>query len=660
MATPAPRVLLHTAQAGVLLLLLTPFVVIDTIYPFVVGKALYWRTLVEIVFALWVLLALWVPACRPPRSWLLGLIGIGFVCSLLAAFFGVSLQRSVWSTYERMLGIVHEGHMLAFAIVVVALFQGGARPGAKLHMLLNLNLGASAVLGLLAATRFFELDVPFYGRLPEQYLPRIGGALGNPTWLASFAAMNGTFALGFLARSFLTGSASPERRWARLFWLATAALNYFALALASSRGALLGLLAASVFLAFGGLLAFTRIRPWRLTLGFIGASVLATALVLMALPALTNAASEGAYSQLSEDGTEPLPIVGVYLQDRSARSRLAVWQASLEGFAERPLFGWGPENFIAVFGKFQPGTVKEIVAHDRPHNKPLEEATTKGLPGVASYLGLWLFAFYVVLRASRRLPPPERVLALFAGAALICYFVQSLTLFDTVATNMQCILLFCYVAWVETELRRVADASAARRSRLATIVERWRASAAERLRATIGNRAAEIPAVLRIVVAGATIALVVAGLLVNQRILSAASILKGETMDILEEGIAAFRPLAAGEPRLSYFANVRAYWRTMRVQHPAEARRVLGVLDAERQAAVAAEPENWVLHHFLAWAYLMVSTSEPSYKALAEHHIHRTYELAPKQLLMRTTGKLPRPPSAKAPSSGPPSDGRGH
>ena len=634
--TPMAKMLLDAARVGVLLLLLTPLIVADTIYPFVVGKALYWRTLVEIVFALWVLLALWVPACRPPRSWLLGLLGIGFVCSLLAAFFGVSPQRSFWSTYERMLGAVNEAHMLAFAIVVVSLFRGGARPGAKLHMLLNLNLGASAVLCLLAAARFFELDVPYYGSLPERHLPRIGGALGNPGWLALFAAMNGTLALGFLARSFLIESASSGRHWARLFWLVTAALNYFALMLASSRGAFLGLLAASAFLAFGGLLAFTRIRPWRLTLGFVGAGTLAIALVLLALPMLTDAAADGAHSRLSEDGTEPFPVAGVYFQDRSARSRLAVWQAGLEGFAARPFFGWGPENFITVFGKFQPGTVKQIKVHDRPHNKLIEEAATKGLLGLASYLGLWLFAFYVVLRASRRLPPPERVLALCAGAALTCHFVQSLTLFDTVITNIQYILFLCYVAWIETTLRSTAGTATS---------SRWRTSAAERLRAILSNCSAKILAVPRIAVAGAAIALAVAGLLVNQRILSAALIWgSGTTIPITEESIAAFEPLA-GAPRLSYFVRVRENWRMIRMQHPTEAKRLLRTLDAEAKAAVAAEPENWVLHHALAWTYLTVAASEPDYKALADHHIRRTYELSPRQQLIRARGEPPPRPS---------------
>ena len=309
MTAPVAQALRYTACACVVLLLLTPLVVTrDTIYLYVVGKALYWRTLVEIAFTMWAVLALWVPAYRPPRSWLLGLVGAGVACSLLSASFGVSTERSLWSSYERMLGVVNELHMLAFVVVVVSLFRGASRSGSALHMLMNVNLGVSALVGLLAVGRFLELGVPFYGSLPELHLPRVGVPLGNPTWLAAFVVMNGTLALGFLVRSFLTGAASPLRHWARLFWLAAAVLNYVALALTSSRGALLGLVMAVAFLAFGGLLAFTRVRLWPLVLGFLGAAAIAIA-ALLALPAFID---PHASSRLTEDGTEPIPIVGTY------------------------------------------------------------------------------------------------------------------------------------------------------------------------------------------------------------------------------------------------------------------------------------------------------------------------------------------------------------
>ena len=72
------NLLQHCAAAGVQrftlfgvlgLLLLTPFIVTPaTVYPFVVGKALWSRSLIEVAFALWAVLALIHTDYRPPRS----------------------------------------------------------------------------------------------------------------------------------------------------------------------------------------------------------------------------------------------------------------------------------------------------------------------------------------------------------------------------------------------------------------------------------------------------------------------------------------------------------------------------------------------------------------------------------------------------------------
>ena len=115
------RGLLAAARTVVLLVLLMPLVVTpETVFPFVVGKALYSRALIEIALALWLALAARNPAYRPMLSRVVLAFAIYVAVSLLAGLTGVSPQRSLWSTYERMQGIVDLAHWLAF------------RPGADL------------------------------------------------------------------------------------------------------------------------------------------------------------------------------------------------------------------------------------------------------------------------------------------------------------------------------------------------------------------------------------------------------------------------------------------------------------------------------------------------------------------------------------------------
>ena len=67
--------------------------------------------------------------------------------ALLAGLFGVSFIRSIWSTYERMQGIVDLAHWLAFAVVLVSTL----RTAANWRTLLNVNLAVSLFLALLGA-----------------------------------------------------------------------------------------------------------------------------------------------------------------------------------------------------------------------------------------------------------------------------------------------------------------------------------------------------------------------------------------------------------------------------------------------------------------------------------------------------------------------------
>ena len=616
--------LLRFVQFGVVLLLLTPLVITkSTFFPFVVGKALYWRTLVEIVFALWVLLAVQTPSYRPPRSWLLVLLGAILACSMLAAGLGVSFQRSFWSTYERMDGVLDLVHQFAFALVVISVF----RDRASWRVLLTMSLVASVAVALLAVATHLDLGVPFYGDLKERDHPRIGGVLGNATYLGSYCAVNGLLALGFLVQGLLAPGSrvagGDSWTWAtRLFWLLAAALNFYTLSLTGSRGALVGLSAGGVVLAIGAIL-MTRAR-WRW-------------MALVALLALGGVAAGVAVSftqsaQSSEPAGSPLlaRVLGVNLDDNSSRSRLLAWRAGIEGFAARPWFGWGPDNFLAVFGRYVVDGFPQLQIHDRAHGKILEEAATKGLVGLASYLSFWAFVAFVLLRAwsvdVSALSRQDRVLALFVGAALASYFLQSQTLFDTTVLNLQYLLLVCYVAYLGTEMR--PQAAPSQRSISAWLRRMWPTSVWLR-----GNTA-PMRRIGAAVIACGALALAASGLVASASIWSSARYMVGavtsaQPFPYIERSVA-FGPLA-NESRLVLFGALANGWRLLRSRQPNEARRLLSFTDAEAAKAVATEPENWLIHHYLARLYRQIASTEPRYRATALRHWNRTYELAPHQ-----------------------------
>ena len=594
--------LLLAIRAGIGLLLLTPFVVTDnTVFPFVVGKALYSRALVEVVFALWAVLASVNPAFRPPRSWLLILLAAGLAWGAVAAGFGVSPQRSWWSNYERMGALVGAVHWLAFVVVAASVL----RSRRELRALLCLNLVVGVGVALLAVAGYFRIDPILYGVIWERHHPRIGTVFGNSAYLGIYASVNFAIACGLLARSLAPVRAVPTThvalRWAlRLLLTLVAALQLWAVSLSGSLAAAAGLACAAAFVAVvAGLTKRARPIHKRSTLAVAAAGVLAAAVA--GLVTLQAAREQGANPLLQRmswvEGT------------RSFSAREPAWRAGIAAVADRPWLGWGRENFIVAFGRHAAAPPAEGHVYDRAHNELFERAVAEGLPGVAAYLGLWAFALWIVVRAAKRQAdePRERACTLFVGAALTSYFIASQMHFGTAALELQLALLLAYV---------VGSERAARRGR------------------ACARPAASFRRLRQAVAAGLSLgaaALAVVGLAANQAIYAAAQAYLDTPpgrADYVERAIEAFPPLAA-EPRRRLFDHVANEWEGMRGRDESRAMQLLAVADGQVRAAIAAEPENWRLRWAVARMYAAVAATEPAYGAQAARHAAKATDLAP-------------------------------
>ena len=643
--------LLRTVQAGVLLVLLTPLVVSpSTIFPYVVGKALFARSAIAVTFALWLILIARRPDLRPPRSAVLAAFGLWLLVSAIAGLAGVSPVRSLWSTWERMQGVADLAHWFAFALAACSAF----RTPREWRLLLAANLG---VCGLTAALGLGQ----HYGVLEWDVLgdsERVGSTLGNATYLGAYAMVSALLGAGLLARSFARAAPAPDapagasraerrrrgraaqrgtqpgaavrhRAWLRAGLALAIALCVWTLWLTATRGALAGLAAGG-----GAVALHYAVRGAPGAARWAGRGALALAIAAAAV-AVAGRASDAFDPIVRASPTlERLVRTGEEGYDVSAAWRAETIAAGLRAAADRPLLGWGPENFVAAWGSRIDAGADVRQWFDQAHNKPVEELATKGAAGLLAYLLLWLALGRAAARAARRREGGDPLLALTLGAALVAYFVQNLFLFDTPTTAMLFAVLAAFAAsqerWSRGDGGEPAAAALARLPGARRIAEAWRGRpAAGPLAAAARTRAARLAAI------GALAAAAAASLAFLGARPYAAAEAAARASDAArgwDERLAAFReavdgfPGLANGPRITLAADAVAVAPFLSSGELAEA---AGLIEAEGRAALDAEPRNWRVRVALARFYQQAAARDPAHLGTAAVHVREAVRLAP-------------------------------
>ncbi|MDD4996343.1 MAG: O-antigen ligase family protein, partial [Patescibacteria group bacterium] len=122
----------------------------------------------------------------------------------------------------------------------------------------------------------------------------------------------------------------------------------------------------------------------------------------------------------------------------SAADRFDAWLIGLKGFIDRPLSGWGWENYNLIFNKYyQPRyLVKGIDAtwFDRSHNQVIDVLALSGPFGLVSYLSIFGAIFWLIYKKTKRGDTSKKNISLvILGLMFLAYFIQNLFVFDTPA-----------------------------------------------------------------------------------------------------------------------------------------------------------------------------------------------------------------------------------
>lgn len=643
-ATGADAALLWGARIALLAVLFIPLLVTsNSMFPYVVGKALFARAAIEVGFALWLILLIRNPAYRPGKSWVIAAFAGWLIVSLAAAFAGVSLTRSLWSSYERMQGVVDLAHWFAFALAAAAVF----RTLADWRLLFTVNLAVCGAASALGLARYYEITDWALATVREG---RIESLLGNATFLGAYTVVSLLIGLGMLLQSFgggRTPSAPQERRaagnraarrsrrardradagigfealpWLRALWAASALLAFWAMWFTGSRGAMAGLVAGGAVFAGGYALwgAPRRIRRALLAglaTAFAAGILLTAALLTSGLPSFVERAFSAAPTLQR--------LASISGQETSILGRIEAYETATEAFRARPLLGWGPENYLVAWGLHS--TFDEAIeVYDQAHNKALEALVATGGVGLLAYLTLWGVMAWALLRAARRREGGDRMLALGVAAAAAAYFVQNLFLFDSPATVMLFATLAAFAAWEEAQARAASGSEG-----------RW-------LPAGLG-RIAPLGAAGRILGAStgrmALIGLVVALtalltlFLAFRPYAAAVDTARADMSDSWRESEEYFKRAIAGFPPLANYPRVymmRHAWENIDRLTDAEFVRAVDWAVAEGERALALEPRNWWIHANLAQFHQTAALRDARRLDAAQAHVDAMLRLAPR------------------------------
>ncbi len=254
---------------------------------------------------------------------------------------------------------VHE-FMVVVLICIMLLFWGSSE--IRIWGILGAIVFAGLMLSRDALTRSHwmneEIGKESFSRMD---INRLNGNFGAPNYIALLMSVLILICLNFLYTRY--------SKWLKLAAIGAIAVFFRVFLLANSRGASLGIAAA--------LITFFLFQKRKAVTGALLAVTVVTALAL-APPAYFDR----------------LTTIVHYQNDVSATSRLELWNIGLDLIRSHPLFGVGPDNFMAY-------------AFNGPHDCYIQAAAEMGLPALLLYCAILisgLISCFRTLGLSAKIP----------------------------------------------------------------------------------------------------------------------------------------------------------------------------------------------------------------------------------------------------------------
>jgi len=354
--------------------------------------------------------------------------------STLATIFSLDVGFSLWGSPMRGDGFANFIFYIIFSLLTFLIIRKN-----DWQKLWDFTIIIAILISLIAIFQQFGIFKEFLS--PIYFRP--SSTLGNPIFLAIYLLL-----LTFLSLSFAIKSKSIIRK---IFYFLSF-LIFFGVSvfLAQTRAAFLGLAIGSIWFLFVYPKRWKKIKIFSaifLIILIFGMQYLNSHFyILKNQPENIRSATGRILSTIGE----PREII---------QYRISVWKVSLNALKERPILGYGPENFEIAFNKYYDPSLPGIGAvvpdlgiqwykwWDRAHNFLFDISITVGLPGLIIYLCFFLVLFWQLQKLKKK-EPEAAIVSHGLQATFIGYLTANLFSFDCVDVYLILFLLIGYTFYL--------------------------------------------------------------------------------------------------------------------------------------------------------------------------------------------------------------------
>jgi O-antigen ligase len=367
-----------------------------------------------------------IQAVLPLLIILFALLGISF----LSTIFSPTPKISFWGEPLRSGGFVNFAFYILLAILLFLIVKGE-----DWQKIWDFSIIIGIIVSIITVIQQFSLFSKFF--IPFTFRPV--GTIGNPIPLALYLLL-----LTFISFSFFQRS---DIFWRKFFYFTSFLLFILvSFLLVQTRGALLGLMA--------GFIWFSLFYPRQ-------KRIIQIAIVVAILLAIWGIFYLNSNFYLLEK--QPYVIksaIGRILsfaelsQTSAVKSRLSTWKVSWEALKEKPILGYGAENFKIAFDKHYDASLPgiglrktekdmEVEWWDRAHNFLFDIAINYGIFALIIYPLLFFFLIWKLQQVKKQ-EKENYLISHGVQATFVAYLVANLSSIETFDNYL---LVFLFVGY---------------------------------------------------------------------------------------------------------------------------------------------------------------------------------------------------------------------